>query len=192
MFLQLRYVGKFIKESETWVSKSTTKRKIQRDSLKGQWQTAKSFLWRVKIYKYICGPVSAGFAKNFSRLTRSSYSALNLWKMWRPTALRVVVGAMKLFHRVCKTNNFNLIQLHFHGYPALYNPLETHCDEFTWYRGGLTKNSSPFLQAENEGNPGNCDGISARYCCEMEEMLNLVFILGGRNRKLKSLVFFIM
>ena len=84
---------------------------------------------------------------------------------------------MKLFHRVCKTNNFNLIQLHFHGYPALYNPLETHCDEFTWYRGGLTKNFLPFLQAENKRNTGNCDGISTRYCCEMEEMLNLVFFL---------------
>ena len=53
--------------------------------------TAKSFISRVKIYKYICGPVSVGFAKMFSLLTRSSSSAFKLWKMWwRPAALRVV------------------------------------------------------------------------------------------------------
>ena len=78
------------------------------------------------------------------------------------------------------------MQLHFHGYPALYNPLETHCDEFTWYRGGLTKNFSPFLQAENKRNTGNCDGISTRYCCEMEEMLNLIFILLGSESKVEE------
>ena len=53
--------------------------------------TAKSFISRVKIYKFICGPVSVGFAKMFSLLTRSSSSAFKLWKMWwRPAALRVV------------------------------------------------------------------------------------------------------
>ena len=53
--------------------------------------TAKSFISRVKIYKYICGPVSVGFAKMFTLLTRSSSSAFKLWKMWwRPAALRVV------------------------------------------------------------------------------------------------------
>ena len=53
--------------------------------------TAKSFISRVKIYKYICGPVSVGFANKFSLLTRSSSSAFKLWKMWwRPAALRVV------------------------------------------------------------------------------------------------------
>ena len=53
--------------------------------------TAKSFISRVKIYKYICGPVSVGFAKMFTLLTRSSSSTFKLWKMWwRPAALRVV------------------------------------------------------------------------------------------------------
>ena len=95
-----------------------------------------------------------------------------------------------LFMGIIK-EQFTLSMLLFHLF--MCNPIyehfwrsQTHCDEFTWYRGGLTKNSSPFIQAENEGNPGNCDGISTRYCCEMEEMLNLVFFFCSSSLKLRS------
>ena len=43
-----------------------------------------------------------------------------------------------------------------------------------------------FSSSRKWGKPRNCDGISTRYCCEMEEMLNLVFFFCSSSLKLRS------
>ena len=43
-----------------------------------------------------------------------------------------------------------------------------------------------FSSSRKWGKPRNCDGISTRYCCEMEEMLNLVFFFWSSSLKLRS------
>ena len=141
--------------------------------------TAKAFISRVKIYKYICGPVSVGFA-NMSFLTRSSSSAFKLWKMWwRPAALRVVAWRHEILSPIWLWFSSTLDSDQLCTTPSRHTVMNLRSIVAAWSR-------ISHLFAENEGNPGNCDGISTRYCCEMEEMLNLVFFFCSSSLKLMS------